>query len=316
MSKTYRLSTEALQPLAEGRGRCIATSRITVDGAIVGHMYREDAAFPDDSGWRFTAGDEGDAYGSNPDNWDVVDVNLIANLDRDVVPLLDHPVGAAFVRWPMGAPLRSIEEVQGGSATAQPGAGGAEGTAGAQASTGASASAGQAIDPFAGEEDDGSAPEAQEPQRQALNRDWWIDLPGPFTGFMSNGALQLVSVNRPPRRVWVDIRNAPEPRPGIGALMVKDIRLAAKDLPDGAMEYGDSQGEPDEHRIAFWFEEHKEGQRGYWTLYAYTIRDASFVQAAFLSARPDPEWALAAWQSMRYEPGTGKDWEEPTPDDE
>ena len=154
------------------------------------------------------------------------------------------------------------------------------------------------------------------PQRQALNRDWWIDLPGPFTGFLSNGALQLVSVNKPPRRVWVDILNAPEPRPGIASLMVKDIRLAAKDLPAGAVEYGDTQGEPDEHRIAFWFEEHTEGQRGYWTLYAYAIRDNSFVQAAFLSTRPEPDWALASWKSMRYAPGTGKDWEAAVPDDE
>jgi hypothetical protein len=312
MSKTYRLSPEALQPLVEGRGRGIATSRITVDGAIVGHMYREDAAFPDDSGWRFTAGDEGDAYGNNPDNWDVVDLNLIANLDREIVPLLDNAVGAAFVRWPAGAPLRSVREAQGTAGSSAPGAE----APGDEGSADTRGSAGPSIDPFMGEEDDGAEAAPQESQRQALNRDWWIDLPGPFTGFMSSGALQLVSVNKPPRRVWVDIRNAPEPRPGVAALMVKDIRVAAKDLPGGAVEYGDTQGEPDEYRIAFWFEEHKEGQRGYWTLYAYTIRDNSFVQAAFLSTRPEPEWALAAWQSIRYEPGTGKDWEPAVPDDE
>ena len=40
----------------------------------------------------------------------------------------------------------------------------------------------------------------------------------------------------------------------------------------------------------------------HWTLYAYTIRPASFIQAVFMAASPDPDWALSAWRSLRYAP--------------
>lgn len=308
MSKTFRLNADDLQPLAENRGMCIATSLVTVDGQAVGHMSREASAFPNDSGWRFTAGTEGDGYGDDPDHWDVVDVNLIANIDVEITMFLDEPEGSAFVRWPLTAALRPVAEVQAAAAAegaaAGPGShdaldGAAGGTLGADGTDG-------------DESTDGEQPQAL--QRQALDRDWWIDLPGAYTGFLSNGALHLVSVNRPPRRIWVDIRKAAEGgKPGIAALMTKDIRMAAK--PSGAVEYDEAGTDADEHRIAYWFEEHREGEstRGYWTLYTYTIRDASFVQAAFLSTAPDPDWALAAWRSMRYEPGTGQDWENPDP---
>lgn len=287
MDKTFRLAPSDLQPIAEGHGSCIATSRITVDGQPVGHMYREEPAFPEDSGWRFTAGTESEEYGRNPDNWDVVDVNLVANLDREIVDLLDGEVGSAYVRWPTGAPLRPVTEMM-------------------EAAEAAAAGTDPAGDPAA---------DAGAPQHQALNRDWWIDLPGAFSGFMSDGALQLVSASMPPRRIWVDIRNAQDGgKPGIGALMVKDIRLAAK--PAGAVEYNEAGADPSEYRIGYWFEEHREDEKGYWTLYTYTIRDESFVQAAFLSTTPDPDWALAAWRSMRYAPGTGQDWETAVPDDE
>jgi hypothetical protein len=291
MDKTFRLDPSHLQPIAEGHGSSIATSRITVDGQPVGHMYREEPAFPDDSGWRFTAGTESEDYGSNPDNWDVVDINLVANLDPEIVGLLDGEVGAAYVRWPMGAPLRPVSEVSGAQ------------------ESGTQTAAGDMDEPAA------QPAKPETPQHQALNRDWWIDLPGAFSGFMSNGALQLVSASAPPRRIWVDIRNAKDGgSPGIGALVIKDIRLAAK--PAGAVEYNEKGADPNEYRIGYWFEEHREDEKGYWTLYTYTVRDESFVQAAFLSTTPEPDWALAAWRSMRYQPGTGQDWEEAVPDDE
>jgi hypothetical protein len=298
MDKTFRLAPSDLQPIAEGHGNCIATSRITVDGQPVGHMYREESAFPEDSGWRFTAGTESDEYGRNPDNWDVVDVNLVANLDPEIVGLLDAEVGAAYVRWPMGAPLRPAAEM-----AAAPAAESERGASPDDSGTDAPDAAGT------------ESAAADAPQHQALNRDWWIDLPGPFSGFMSGGALQLVSASTPPRRVWVDIRNAKDGgRPGIGAMVVKDIRLAAK--PAGAQEYNEAGADPGEYRIGYWFEEHRESEKGYWTLYTYTVRDESFVQAAFLSTTPDPDWALAAWRSMRYQPGTGQEWEPAVPDDE
>lgn len=98
IEKPFKLSAEEIQPLATGRGGAIATDRITVQGRPVGFMYRSAAEYEWDSGWTFTAGDESDAYMDNPGNFASYDVNVIANYDPDIIPLLDAPVGSAFIR--------------------------------------------------------------------------------------------------------------------------------------------------------------------------------------------------------------------------
>ena len=80
---------------------CFATNRITVDGARVGYMYRED---PDensdlpDSGWRFFAGDESDDYTNNPDNIRIFAIQTICDYDKDIISYLNAPYGSAWVR--------------------------------------------------------------------------------------------------------------------------------------------------------------------------------------------------------------------------
>lgn len=83
----------------EGPNGCIVTDRVAVDGCRVGWCYREapEAAFPD-SGWRFFAGDEDQAYLSEADRVSVVDLNYVCNLDPEITPLLDAPYNSAFVR--------------------------------------------------------------------------------------------------------------------------------------------------------------------------------------------------------------------------
>jgi hypothetical protein len=102
VSKTYKLSAAEIRPLALGRGGAIASDRITVDGRPVGYMYRTRPRDEMDSGWAFLAGDETEAYMAESENHDIYDVNTIANYDRDIIPLLDAPVGAAFIRTPRG----------------------------------------------------------------------------------------------------------------------------------------------------------------------------------------------------------------------
>ena len=102
VTKTYKLSAAKMRPLAVGRGGAIASDRITVDGRPVGHMYRTRSRNEMDSGWAFLAGDETEAYMAENENHDIYDVNTIANYDRDIIPLLDAPVGAAFIRTPRG----------------------------------------------------------------------------------------------------------------------------------------------------------------------------------------------------------------------
>jgi hypothetical protein len=96
--KTYRLDPESVVAVAVGYGSCIASDRITVDGAAVGYCYREEPDDEVDSGWRFFAGTETQAYADDADNFALYDVNTIANLDRAIVSVLEAPVGSAFER--------------------------------------------------------------------------------------------------------------------------------------------------------------------------------------------------------------------------
>lgn len=97
--KTFFIPAEAIKPgLAPRRGACMASDRITVDGLPVGFMYREPPESGNDSGWCFLAGDEVQEYVENPDNFEIYDVNTIANYDHDIIPMLDAAVGSAFER--------------------------------------------------------------------------------------------------------------------------------------------------------------------------------------------------------------------------
>ena len=98
MSKTFAIPGDQIRPLATNRGGCMASDRVTVDGAGVGYMYREEGHNPLDSGWRFLAGDEDDAYMAESGNHDIYDVNTIANYSPAIIPFLDAPIGSAFFR--------------------------------------------------------------------------------------------------------------------------------------------------------------------------------------------------------------------------
>ncbi len=76
----------------------MATDKITVDGELVGFMYREPSDFKHDSGWRFLSGTESQEYADNADNWAIYDVNTIANYDASIIQYLDSPIGTELER--------------------------------------------------------------------------------------------------------------------------------------------------------------------------------------------------------------------------
>jgi hypothetical protein len=62
--KGFKRQADEIRPRETGRGRCMATDHVTVEGCRVGHMDRE---LPDgdfDNGWRFFSGLESDEYAS------------------------------------------------------------------------------------------------------------------------------------------------------------------------------------------------------------------------------------------------------------
>ncbi|MEM6691690.1 MAG: DUF2185 domain-containing protein [Planctomycetota bacterium] len=102
MNKKFRLDAEEIESLLPPMGYCIATDRITVEGAKIGYFYRESPDGPDDSGWRFFAGDESQDYVDDPQNMMLYDVNTIANYDRGVIPYLKEDPPCAFELLPNG----------------------------------------------------------------------------------------------------------------------------------------------------------------------------------------------------------------------
>lgn len=96
--KDFLNNPDAIKDIVSGIGACIASNRITVDGQPVGFMYRERPEFEGDSGWRFVAGDEDDAYMDNHLNSKVYDVNTIANYDEAIVPYLKLKFGIELER--------------------------------------------------------------------------------------------------------------------------------------------------------------------------------------------------------------------------
>ena len=100
-NRDYHVKAEDVKPLLsdwKGADGCIATNRITVEGYKVGYCYREKPDGDWDSGWRFTAGDESEAYMDDPNNAGIYKLNTICNDDPDIIPLLNTPAPCAFAR--------------------------------------------------------------------------------------------------------------------------------------------------------------------------------------------------------------------------
>lgn len=96
MGSKYRLPSSEIKDIACGYGACIASKRITIDGCTVGYMYREEPDKVPDSGWRFFAGDETQAFADDASNVEMYDCNTIANYDPKIIPFLAMPPGSAY----------------------------------------------------------------------------------------------------------------------------------------------------------------------------------------------------------------------------
>jgi hypothetical protein len=96
--KNFKISGTELLRLIFPMGWCVATDKITVDGELVYYMYRVEPESDTDSGWRFLSGAESQEYADDPLNWEIYDVNTIANYDHAIIPYLKSPIGAELTR--------------------------------------------------------------------------------------------------------------------------------------------------------------------------------------------------------------------------
>ncbi len=94
--KKFAISKEKIRKLVPSMGGSFATDGIVVEGKKIGYMYREVPDRPGDSGWRFFAGDEGQAYIEELSHTGIYAVNTVANYDPDIIPYLNTPAPCAF----------------------------------------------------------------------------------------------------------------------------------------------------------------------------------------------------------------------------
>jgi hypothetical protein len=94
--KKFKIPKARIRTLVHGKGSCIASDKITVDGFPIRYMYREEPNFDTDSGWRFFSGTEEQDYVDNPDNLAIYDINTLANYDPSIIPFLDSEIGTEF----------------------------------------------------------------------------------------------------------------------------------------------------------------------------------------------------------------------------
>ncbi len=111
--KAYKLDASEIRELVTGAGTCFASDMITVDGNPVGYMYREAPEHDFDSGWRFFSGLETGTYTKRASNFELYNVNTIANYDPEIIPLLDAPVGSAFRRQGPSGPFLALNQEPG-----------------------------------------------------------------------------------------------------------------------------------------------------------------------------------------------------------
>lgn len=76
--------------------RCFVTRRILDDGQKIAYLYREQPDRAEDSGWRFLAGDETEAYMDDPANICRISLGAALRADDSILHLLESPVGSSF----------------------------------------------------------------------------------------------------------------------------------------------------------------------------------------------------------------------------
>ena len=198
-TKCFKLAADKILPIVKGMGGCIASDKITVDGEPVAYMVRSETERDGDSGWLFMSGTESEAYTNDPANYEVYDVNTIANYDSDIVPFLHAPPGSSYERpGNQGAfvPLDDTEWMPGDP-------------------------------PFRGNWPPPGFPIAR--GRHALTKNWMLVLPDDYARRIEDGSLVLW---RPGITLWINAwgNDRGESQAARLAAMTSDISKSAREI--------------------------------------------------------------------------------------
>ena len=88
------MSNPFARSLSAALNYTIASKQVSRERMPIGFLYREAAAFPNDSGWRVFSGMETDEYTDNPDNFDTLPLAEIVNTHPEIAELVQESEGA------------------------------------------------------------------------------------------------------------------------------------------------------------------------------------------------------------------------------
>ena len=98
--KQFALRADQIKPLAKGRGGCLATDMITVNGCKVGYMYREQPDNDIDSGWAIHGRDRVAVVPGSTRTTSKSTMSTLSPItDQEIIPILERSrYGSAFER--------------------------------------------------------------------------------------------------------------------------------------------------------------------------------------------------------------------------
>ncbi len=96
--KLKDLNPDDIRDLVKKTGYSMVTNHILMDGLPILFMYREGPMDEEDSGWRFLSGLEDQEYLDEANNSKFLGLNTVANLDNQIIPHLNKPVGSELER--------------------------------------------------------------------------------------------------------------------------------------------------------------------------------------------------------------------------
>lgn len=209
-TKAFKLAPAQILPLVKGMGGCIASDKITVDGEPVAYMIRSETERDGDSGWLFTSGTEDQDYMDDAANFEVYDVNTIANYDNDIIPFLHAPPGSSYERPGNEGDFETCEDTEW-----MPG-----------------------DPPYPGKWPPPGFPIVE--GRHGLTKNWMLVLPDKYARRVEDGSLVLW---RPGITLWINAwsNDRGESRDARLAAMTSDISADARDIQkttaDGVLRY-------------------------------------------------------------------------------
>ncbi|WP_299156668.1 DUF2185 domain-containing protein [uncultured Tenacibaculum sp.] len=91
-------------------GAVFTSNKVLKEKELPSWMYREEASYEEDSGWRIFSGNEDEDYLDNPDNFKLITSEQLIKIDKEIKSNLLAPYGFSFERDESTGKWMMVEE--------------------------------------------------------------------------------------------------------------------------------------------------------------------------------------------------------------